>query len=234
MDTQSPVRVIIQSRLASTRLPGKALLPIGGTEFVSLVAQRAANAGHPVVVATSWEISDAPIVDVLTKKHIRVFRGPHDDVLERFRLACADLPERSLVVRLTADNVFPDGVFVAELLSESRKRNVPYLTVWSEKDGVPFGVFGEVFQIGALREAAAQATTPHDREHVGPWIYTKYGRKHFRPSWAEGNLSHLRCTVDTLADYQRVKGVFDSIEDPIHAPMAALCQKLFEQQEKAA
>ena len=51
-------RVVIQSRLTSTRLPGKALLTIGGMALIELVARRAGRSGHEVVVATSVEHYD--------------------------------------------------------------------------------------------------------------------------------------------------------------------------------
>ena len=48
-----PFVVVVPARYASTRLPGKPLLPIGGLSMVRRVAARAASAGAAqVVVAT--------------------------------------------------------------------------------------------------------------------------------------------------------------------------------------
>ena len=49
-------RVVIPARFASTRLPGKALLPIGGKPMLRWVYERAAAAGaRQVLVATDDE-----------------------------------------------------------------------------------------------------------------------------------------------------------------------------------
>ena len=49
-------RVVIPARYASTRLPGKALLPIAGKPMVQWVYERARAAGaHEVLIATDEE-----------------------------------------------------------------------------------------------------------------------------------------------------------------------------------
>ena len=50
--------IVIQSRLNSSRLPAKALLPICDIPMVVLVAKRAANSGKRVLVVTSENESD--------------------------------------------------------------------------------------------------------------------------------------------------------------------------------
>ena len=49
-------RVVIPARLASVRLPGKVLRPIGGRPMLQWVYERAANAGaQQVLIATDDE-----------------------------------------------------------------------------------------------------------------------------------------------------------------------------------
>ncbi|MDB4718690.1 hypothetical protein OAG11_07460, partial [Verrucomicrobia bacterium] len=48
----SKIRIILQARLGSSRLPGKCLLSVGGYPLVVLSALRAANTGIPLVLAT--------------------------------------------------------------------------------------------------------------------------------------------------------------------------------------
>jgi hypothetical protein len=113
--------IIMQARSSSSRLPGKAMLPVGGYPSAALAALRAGNLGLETLVATSAEPSDDGLADVLTdvlgKHGIRVVRGPLEDVLARYALAVNELPEDSVVVRLTGDNVLPDGDLVRELVS---------------------------------------------------------------------------------------------------------------------
>ena len=76
--------VIIQARMGSHRLPGKALLPIENIPIIILVAKRAANTGRPVVVATSNKASDDILVKSLIKNNISFYRGSSENVLSRF------------------------------------------------------------------------------------------------------------------------------------------------------
>lgn len=96
--------VAIPARFASTRLPGKPLLPIGGEPMVLHVARRALAAGaRDVVVATD----DARIADALRGKNIRVVMTRVDHTSGSDRLAeCAEQlgwPDDEIVVNLQGD-----------------------------------------------------------------------------------------------------------------------------------
>src|SRR2546427_796896 len=140
MSASHPTLVVIQSRLASTRLPAKALLPLAGRPTVVLCAQRAANSGLPVVIATSDEPTDDAIAAESARAGIACLRGSHDDVLKRFADATQELPDDATIVRLTADNVFPNGAFVEALLGEFHRRRLTYLGTGSPQDGLPYGM----------------------------------------------------------------------------------------------
>ena len=109
--------VILQARTTSTRLPAKALLPIAGYPSVSLAALRAANAGGEVIVATSDDASDDALAAEVQTHQIRVVRGSLHDLLARFHRATDSLSDNDIVVRLTADNVVPDGHLAQDLAS---------------------------------------------------------------------------------------------------------------------
>jgi aryl-alcohol dehydrogenase-like predicted oxidoreductase/spore coat polysaccharide biosynthesis protein SpsF (cytidylyltransferase family) len=220
------VRVIIQSRLFSHRLPAKALLPVGGLPCVVLCARRAARSGLDVRVATSTDASDDPLVDLLSAHRVPHLRGPLDDVLGRYVVAAADLPGDALVVRLTADAVFPDGPFVEELVARLVELGVRYLGTRSPLDGLPYGLGAEVFTVDLLRQAAAQATNPSDREHVTPWMIRTNGGEPFRPAAVAGDFAHLRCVIDSFEDYARATAVFRGVEHPVEVGWRELVERL--------
>jgi len=226
MPDARPVAVVIQSRLASTRLPAKALLPVGGMAALLLCARRCANTGLDVVVATSVEVSDHPIAELMAAAGVRCIRGPHVDVLGRFVLATDGLPQDGVVVRLTADNVLPDGQFVEALLREHSQGAVDYLGTRSPQDGLPYGMSAEVFTVRVLRHAHAQATAPWDREHVTPWIIRHGSSRRYRYAAPQPHWAHLRCTLDTLDDYQRLLQVFAGVADPVGVPWTTLVDRV--------
>lgn len=217
---------VIQARVTSSRLPGKVLLPIRGNPAVVLCARRAANLGLRVLVATSDNSADDLLVAILQEHGLPVVRGPLEDVLKRFVIATEDLPESAIVVRLTADNLFPDGAFVAELAEELQRTGRAYLGTGSPADRVPYGLSAEAFTVSALREADRRATTAFDHEHVTPWISREYPCAEFRPKKLLHDLGHLRCTMDCIDDYERVAQVFSFVRDPVTTPWLDLCQAL--------
>ncbi|MFW5474987.1 cytidylyltransferase domain-containing protein [Knoellia sp. CPCC 206450] len=218
-------RVVIQSRLNSSRLPGKALLSLAGMPLVELVARRAANTGHEVVVATSDEQYDRRIAEHLESVGIDVVRGSLDDVLGRFVTATEGLDPTDRVVRLTGDNPVADGSLIDELLAAVDASPHDYGRV--DIDRVPEGFGAEVFSARVLRAAAAEAVAPYDREHVTPWI-RRTGEHLFVPEDAPTDLHAYRCTVDCLDDYDRVCGAFAGVTDPLRMPWRELVARIGE------
>src|SRR5690606_2133783 len=104
------VGAIIQVRLGSERLPGKALLPLpfsGKTSLLEHVVTnaRAAKSLQQTIVATTTRSADDAIEAFCEAKAIPCLRGAADDVLGRF-LQTARTYELDVIVRLTGDNPF--------------------------------------------------------------------------------------------------------------------------------
>jgi aryl-alcohol dehydrogenase-like predicted oxidoreductase/spore coat polysaccharide biosynthesis protein SpsF (cytidylyltransferase family) len=221
------VVVILQARTASTRLPGKALLPVAGYPGAVFAALRAANRGHQLLVATSDDASDDELAQTFRDHGVEVFRGPLSDVLGRYYLATSELPGDCIVIRLTGDNVLPDGGFVGELASAFLQSRLEYLCVSSPQSRLPYGLSGEVFSVDVLRKAHAAASSAYDREHVGPWMARNCCAGSYSPSCLEqSDYSHLRCTIDDDEDYRRILRLFSEVDDPVHAGWLDLTQKL--------
>ena len=85
MNTERIV-VIIQARMSSTRLPGKVLKEIAGRPMLAWVVERARKAQTitDVIVATTTESSDDPIVGFCAEMGYACTRGSLNDVLDRF------------------------------------------------------------------------------------------------------------------------------------------------------
>ena len=203
--------VLLQARTNSSRLPGKVLLPVEGVPLVVLAALRARNTGHRVIVVTSCEPSDDTLCAVLAQWDVEYFRGDLVDTLKRFVDALDAVPDEQVVVRLTGDNVVPDGALIDGLLEDFKKRNLGYLCSSNEASGLPLGVSAEVTRAGHLRDAHRQAKTEFDREHVMPKIIERFGRTHF-DRYSNLRMAQYRCTVDTLEDFLLVCRLFEGLE----------------------
>lgn len=206
------IHIILQARVNSARLPGKALLPVAGWPSAILAALRAARGGHAVTLATSSEPSNDPLAAAARAAGVAVFRGSEQDVLGRFVTATQDLPDTAVLVRLTADNVFPDGDFVTLLAAALGTADI--IGTASAK-GLPYGLSGEAFRLSALRRAAAATDAPFDREHVTPWLYRHSRSAVFAKLDGEIDLPCLRCTLDVADDYDVLTQTFEGVSDPV-------------------
>lgn len=217
--------VVLQARTNSSRLPAKVLLPIKQTPVVVLAAMRAANTGRNVIVATSRESSDDGLVSLIEHYGIGCFRGSLDNTLDRMVHALSGYDDQTVVFRLTADNVFPDGALLDEMESEFLARKLDYFCCNGEPSGLPYGVSVEVTRLCHLREAAFGNNSDYDREHVTPYIIRKFGLTYFE-KYKNIKKGNFRCTIDCLDDYIGIQKVFSEVADPVAAPLLDLVSRL--------
>ena len=217
--------LLLQARTNSSRLPGKVLLPLAGIPMIVLAALRAGNSGHQVKVVTSQELSDDMLCYVLANSGIDHFRGELENTLKRCVDALRGMPDDKVVVRLTGDNVFPDGSFIDEMVEDFESRNIAYLCCGGVESGLPYGVSAEITRVGLLREAHRETQSSYDREHVTPWIISKYGQNYFE-KYRSLAMAQYRCTVDTLDDYLLVANLFTGLSNPKDIKLARLLERL--------
>jgi aryl-alcohol dehydrogenase-like predicted oxidoreductase/spore coat polysaccharide biosynthesis protein SpsF (cytidylyltransferase family) len=218
---------IIQARTSSSRLPAKALLPVAGYPTAVLAGLRAASQHHETIFATSDDSSDDELAGQARNHGLTVFRGPLHDVLGRYYFACSSFANDRIVIRLTADNVVPDGTFVDELAQAFVLSGRGYVGTESAFSGLPYGLMGEAFSVASLRKAYQQATSAADREHVGPWMRRNCSAGFYCPQrFDDSDRSYLRCTIDDEEDYDRILRLFEDVSDPIHISWQDLLQKL--------
>jgi spore coat polysaccharide biosynthesis protein SpsF len=204
--------VILQARMGSSRLPGKVLASIGGRSVLAQCIERlmAARVGE-VVVATTTRPEDEAVVAEARAAGAEVMRGPVDDVLGRFVAASAGWTG-PYVVRATADNPLVDIDGAARLL-----RLLDAGADYAIEEGLPVGAAVEAMRIETLREAAALASEPYDREHVTPFIRQAGDRFAVRavPAPLELRRPSLRLTIDTRQDLQFVRSLVDQADDAL-------------------
>jgi aryl-alcohol dehydrogenase-like predicted oxidoreductase/spore coat polysaccharide biosynthesis protein SpsF (cytidylyltransferase family) len=213
--------IFIQSRLSSSRLPGKALLPIAGLPLIVLVAKRAANKGRFVQVLTSNDHSDDAICEVLDEHDIAYFRGSLCNVLERFHDASIEYTDDTKVFRLTGDNVLPDGNLLDEMEAAFDANGADIMLSDSHEIGMPIGVSAELTTVGWIREAFHNTNDPFDIEHVTPYIHRKGISKSFVSSSVK-RYRNLRCGIDVFDDYVAVRSLFDGQSNPVTASINSL------------
>jgi spore coat polysaccharide biosynthesis protein SpsF len=182
-----------------------------------LAAKRAATRGHEVVLATSVETTDDLLAETAAAQGILVERGPLADVLARFCHALGSSPDDRIVVRLTGDNILPDGDLIAEVIEDFEVSDATYLSTSDTKSGLPYGVSVEVMRAGDLRAANRLASTEFEREHVTPWVRSN-GKSAIFDRYSSLKMSEYRATIDCFDDLMSMQRVFPKGRDPVHVP----------------
>lgn len=207
------VLALIQARLGSTRLPGKALAEIAGRPMLAHVVERASAIPgvEGVVLATSVNPSDGRLVEFARAAGLPWVRGSEEDVLDRFRVALSEHPA-DVIVRVTPDCPLLDPEVSGLVVSEYMRREgaVDYVSN-VHPPTYPDGLDTEVFSREALERAWREAQLPSDREHVTTYIWRHPGRFRLANVFHTVDLSDLRWTVDTAADLEFVRTVYDSL-----------------------
>lgn len=202
---------ILQARVSSTRLPGKVLKPLLGEPMLIRQIERIKRSSliEKLVVATSIDISDDVLADVLSQAGVACFRGSLDDVLERVYQA-AKLYGSEHVVRLTGDCPLADPMLIDEAINAHLVSGADY-TSTALNPTYPDGLDVEVVRFATLERAWRESALSSEREHVTSYIYNH--RELFRLKSVEqtDNLSALRWTVDELADFVFVERVYGEL-----------------------
>jgi glutamate-1-semialdehyde 2,1-aminomutase len=157
---------VIQARFDSSRLPGKALMELGGIPVLAWLV-RAVDAAPGIdnaVIATSDEPSDDPIVEWCQNAGVKCYRGPKQDVLRRFAIA-VEGEQADIALRLTGDCPFHDPQVLGGAVALRKLTNADYVTS-CHPESWPDGLDCEVFTREALMEADDKAIRPSERESV--------------------------------------------------------------------
>ena len=198
---------IVQARMGSTRLPNKVMKKIGGVPLIELLLARLSRSNeiHQIVVATSKDKKNDPLVEHVKKLGYFCYRGSENNVLQRY-LDAAKKVSADVVVRVTGDCPLIDHEVVDQVVSYFRKLEVDYVSNISPPT-YPDGLDTEVFTLAALSRASRESTSKHEREHVTPYLRRPGFFETKNVSNSEDFSSH-RWTVDEHEDFQVISNVF--------------------------
>jgi glutamate-1-semialdehyde 2,1-aminomutase len=201
------VVALVQARMGSTRLPNKVMKPVCGVPMIELLLSRLSKAREvdQIVVATSTDERNRPLVEHVRKLGYACEQGSENDVLDRF-VQVALAHQAVVVVRITGDCPLVDPELVDEVIRGFKTANVDYYSNINPPT-YPDGLDIEVFTLNALVQACQEATKPFDREHVTPYLrepglFKTACMRHSQ------DLSALRWTVDEHVDFAVIEKVF--------------------------
>jgi len=198
--------------MSSTRLPGKVLMPIVRQPMIVRQIERVARSRRidKIVVATSDRPEDDAIEAAVRREGIAVFRGPLDNVQQRF-IGALDAHPAEHVVRLTADCPLADPDLIDGVIDLCLSQGADYANNVATGRAWPKGTDVEAMRADALRQAAAEAATQDAREHVTWDLRTQPERWKQAFLTCEPDQGAVRWTVDRPDDYAFVAAVYDAL-----------------------
>lgn len=215
------ILAILQVRMTSPRLPGKAMAPLRGEPMIWRQVERIRQARtiSKLIVATSAETSDDPLASFLVSRGQTVFRGSSANLTERFIRCVEAAGPVSHVVRIKGDSPFVDPSLIDEAVRQALSSKAAYVSNRVHRS-FPRGLEVEVATAEALAATAAETdaaiaavTSPLAQIRGRP---DRYPQGHVL---ARRDLSRLDWRVKTPADFAFARGVYDALHpaDPAFA-----------------
>jgi spore coat polysaccharide biosynthesis protein SpsF len=201
--------VVLQARLDSSRLPGKSLLPLGSKPLIFRVMEALSHVPADRYVLACPDECVNEFSPLAHEANFELIAGPKDDVLERYCMAIRAYGIDWLI-RATGDNPFVFTDAARAIHAEGLRLSADY----AGYAGLPVGAGVEAVNAAALLQAADEADSPYEREHVCPYLYA-HPEKFLlhRPlaplRWQE---PEVRLTIDTEEDYERATLLYAALE----------------------
>ena len=166
-----------------------------------------------IVVATTTNSSDDPVVELAKQEGVGCFRGDEQDVLSRY-LAAALQFRADIVARITADCPLIAPSIVDRIINElvDHASSCDYASNTHPRT-YPRGLDVEVFFLDALMRFDRYAQSKASREHVTLVAYAERPELFVtRNIFDDQDNSDLRWTVDTETDLQVIRALYQGLD----------------------
>jgi len=199
---------LITARLKSIRLPLKILKDLNGKTVIERVIDRVKQIKDisEIVICTSTNPQDKPLVDIAKENGIYYFNGSEEDVLQRL-LDAAKFFTMDYFLGITADNPLITIHYSNLIIDEIKTNYYDFIKL----EGLPLGAATYGMKVKAL-ETVCKVKTIVDTEIWGhlinrPKIFNIYTIK----VKDKLNRPDLRFTLDYNADYELINYIYNNV-----------------------
>lgn len=210
-DVNQSVWAIVVARMASSRMPGKAMAEVNGQPTVLHLLERLklADTLDRIVLCTTTLDEDDAIADLAERAGVACHRGPVEDVLGRM-LGAVDRENVDVVVRITGDDILVDPVYLDAAVRHHLSENAEH----TEVHDLPSGTESEIFDADVLKRIHAHAADPDGTEYL-TWYVTRNGDQFRRATLAVDphHARDWRLTIDTPEDHTVVSHLLAAMAD---------------------
>ena len=206
----------IEARMTSSRLFGKVLLPFLGIPSLEQMIERVHQARYidEIVVATTVNKTDDPIVELCKQLDVQYYRGSENDVLERV-LEAAKSVNADYICELTGDCPLIDPLVIDDIIISHISGEYDYSSNFLLERSFPIGLDTQIFATKILQKVSELTIDPIDRVHVSYFIYSNPRLFSLNGVVAAPHSfgPDIRVTLDTKEDYELIQKVFEALYD---------------------
>lgn len=214
------VLCIVQARMGSERLPGKVMKEINGKPMISYTLNSLKESRYidEIILATSTQEINTPLIDYVEKSGVNVFRSDNEDnVLERYKFA-SDKYNGCIIIRVTGDCPLINPIIVDHVVTKFMMYDYDYVRL-DVPNTFQRGYDVEVFSKEALEKVYNKVCSEKYidnkeyapfREHVTFYIYNH--QDEFKVGYVKGEGKYfedrnINMSVDTEEDFERVEEI---------------------------
>ncbi|APQ97962.1 cytidylyltransferase domain-containing protein [Clostridium botulinum] len=215
------VLCVVQARMGSERLPGKVIKPIMDKPMILYTLNRLNKSKYidEIILATSIENKEQPLVDIVEKEGFKVFRGEENNVLKRYK-DTVDKFGGDIIIRVTGDCPLIDPTIVDNVITYFKMNNFDYIRLDVPNSFIR-GFDVEIFWKESLYKSYNIVNSLEDNyeekgftkenyfEHVTLYIYNH--REEFKVGYVKGEdfyNKEYRLCVDTKEDFVLVNNIY--------------------------
>jgi len=199
---------LITARLKSERLPFKIIKDLNGKTVIERLIDRIKEIKDitDIVLCTSTNSQDKPLVDIAQKNNIYYFNGDEEDVLKRL-LDAAKFYELYYFLVITADNPLITIHYSNLIVDEIKRNKYDFIKL----EGLPLGVATYGMRVKAL-EVVCKIKTIMDTEIWGYLINRPevFDIKAIKIT-DKLNKPELRLTLDYDEDYELIRNIYYNV-----------------------
>lgn len=207
------IGITIEARMNSSRLPGKSLKLLYGKPMLARMIERLKRVklADVIVIATTNQPEDDPIVDLADKIGVGSYRGSSEDVLERV-LKAAQKYEIDIIVETCGDCPLIDPAIIEMEIQAFLNNDVDYVGCNLMKT-FPLGLDAKLFSTNTLEEVSNVTNDPADRENVSLYIYEHPEKYRLLNIEAKGKQRRpdLRLVVDYQEDFDLIESIYKEL-----------------------
>jgi spore coat polysaccharide biosynthesis protein SpsF len=201
---------LITARLKSTRLPLKIMKDLNGKPVIQRIVERAQEIHNipnkNIVICTSDNPQDRPLIEIAEKTNVSYFLGDPDDVLKRLHDAALE-HKLDYALGITADNPLFSVEYANKIVDVIKRQHPDFIKI----QGLPFGAAAWGMNVKALQTICVVKTIVDteiwgyliDRPELFGVVTLKADKQVNRPQY--------RLTLDYIEDYQLINHLYTSI-----------------------